>query len=265
MFLFLLAFAHHGLFLSHIVAGNQAQTDNLLAEQAQLAGRAELSRVLLAVDRAAQGTLDRRHRAVVLEWLQRGETEVAIDLVELCVQLLVEAELDSVSARLREASIVLLVLWNDVGLGGEEASRLEVDHELCEVRSRYEVLQLVVALHGVLVREVLVPVVHPAERHIACQLGYAHLLLRVSGQDPAAFQLDPHGGDVLDQLAYERPGLRLGLLAADDEKWHSLQAVAEYGQGALELCRGGVSLPTRELLLQSPQLDERQWVLGDAE
>jgi hypothetical protein len=126
---------------------------------------------------ATEWALEDALRTVVLDRAQRAHAEVPIDLLHLNVEILIEVKLVRVRTLLLEGSVVLFVLGDYIGLVGEEARRLEVQDEACEMRCRDEVLYFVIVLQGVLVDEELVSPIHSAQRHVAAQLGHAHRVL----------------------------------------------------------------------------------------
>ena len=173
--------------------------------------------------------------SVVFERLETAHAEIAIDLCQLSIETLVEAQFDSIGASLLETSEVLLMLSNDIRLVGEDTCWLKIKHQSSEVSSRDVVLKLIIALHGVLVSQELVDVVHLAKSHVAGQLSYSHFVFGIGSQHSPSFQFDSHGSHILDKLLDQFLDLIQRLLRAHSENWYHLKALSKRVQSLLEL------------------------------
>jgi hypothetical protein len=85
-----------------------------LSEFAEEAGLADLPCEVLAEDGSVEGALDRVHRPVVFEGLQRPRAEVPVDLLQLHVQLRVVVQLLGVRPLLLAHLEVLAEIGNHV-------------------------------------------------------------------------------------------------------------------------------------------------------
>ena len=99
-----------------------------------------------------------------------------------------------------ETGVVFLVLSDNIRFRSKDASWLKIKNESCKVSSSYVILKLIIALHGVLVSQEFVNIIHLAKCHVTGQLSHANLIIWILSQDPSPLQLDPHCCDILYQL-----------------------------------------------------------------
>ena len=157
------------------------QAHHILVQGAQLASLTYGGLLLAWVlqggaghDRAAEWAFQDVLGARVIDGPQRVHAEIAVDFLQVDVEVLIEVKFVRVRAFGLEGRVVLFVLCYHVRLVGEEASWLQVEDEAGEVRRRDEVLYFVIVLQGILVDEELVRPVHSAERHVATQFGHSN-------------------------------------------------------------------------------------------
>ena len=126
-------------------------------------------------------------------------TQVAIDFLQLYVQILIEIKFDGISAFRLEGLEVLLVLGNLIRFISKYASRLEVQNLPSKMGSCDKVLHLVITLQSISISQELVSIIHSAERHVTAQFCDSHCVFRLCCHQSLSLQFYSHGGDVLHE------------------------------------------------------------------
>jgi len=157
-------------------------------------------------------------RSIILQRLERAKAQVAADLLQLHVQILIEIKSVSIGAFLFKGLEVLLVLSDYVWFLSKNASGLEVQNLTSEMGSRDKVLHFVIGIHSVSESQELVTIVHSAERHVTAHLYGPYHVLRPCCHQSLSLQLYSHGCDVFHEPLGQLLHIFLRLIGRDGQQ-----------------------------------------------
>lgn len=98
-----------------------------------------------------------------------------------------------------------------------------------------EILYFVVAIHGILVRQKFMSIVHATQCHITAQFRYSLGICRFSCDQSISLYLYPHCCDIFDESFHKSLHLILRLFGRNGDEGYSLQAFSKGKDGRVEV------------------------------